>query len=312
MMKNKIVVLSGGVGGARFLEGLVQLVPQKDIVVIGNTGDDEEFYGLHVSPDLDIVLYTLAGVVDEKQGWGLKNETYNTMKQLTFLGNNAWFQLGDKDLATHIHRTNLLKKGQTLHEITNELVRSFGLEIKLIPMSNEQVKTIIKTPHGAIPFQEYFVKNRWQDEILDILYSNAEESKPTPGIIDAILSANSVILTPSNPLVSIDTILSVPGIKNALLQTKSRIAAVSPIISGKTIKGPADKMMQAMGMEVSCSGVADHYRDFLDVIVIDTQDEKLKTDIEKLGIQTIVTNTIMKDKSAKKQLAQKVLDSVQS
>jgi len=309
-MNKKIVVLSGGVGGARFLEGLIQIIPQGKLFIIGNTGDDEQFYGLHVSPDLDTVLYTLSGVVNAKQGWGFKNETYNVMQQLTNLGNNDWFKLGDKDLAVHIHRTNLLKQGKKLSEITDELVGKFGLTVKLVPMTDDSVKTFIKTAHGRISFQEYFVKNRWQDEVLDIIYSSAEKTKPAPGIIDAILSSKGVIISPSNPLVSIDTILSIPGIRAALIKTKAKITAISPIIAGETIKGPAVKMMKEMGIEASALGVAQHYRDFLDVMIIDTKDKELKRRIEKLGIKTVVTNTIMKNNKIKKELAQIVVNTV--
>ena len=309
-MNNKIVVLSGGVGGARFLEGLIQIIPQEKVFVIGNTGDDEEFYGLHVSPDLDIVLYTLSGVVNEKQGWGLQNETYNVMQQLTNLGNNDWFKLGDKDLAVQIHRTNLLKQGKKLSDITNELVKEFGLKIKLVPMTDDSVKTVIKTINGPIPFQEYFVKNRWQDKVLDIIYSSAEKAKPAPGIIDTILSVEGIIIAPSNPLVSIDTILSISGIREALLKTKAKIIALSPIIAGETIKGPAVKMMKEIGIEASAVGVAQHYRDFLDAMIIDTKDKELKGKIEKLGIKTVVTNTIMKNKEIKKELAQIALNTL--
>lgn len=309
-MKNKIVILSGGVGGARFLEGLIQVVPQEEIFVIGNTGDDEKFYGLQVSPDLDIVMYTLAGVIDQKQGWGFQNETYNIMKQLTQLGNENWFQLGDKDMATHIHRTNLLKQGRLLSEVTDELVKKFGLNITLVPMSNDSSKTLIKTSHGLLPFQEYFVKNHWRDEVKDIIYSGADTAKPAPGILDKIESAKIIILTPSNPLVSIGTILAIPGIKNALTKTKAKVIAISPIISGKTIKGPADKMMRSMGIEVSSFGVAKYYKEFLDVMIIDTADKELTSEIKQLGINVIVTNTLMKNLKIKKELARTVLAAV--
>ena len=188
----------------------------------------------------------------------------------------------------------------------------FGLKITLLPMTNDSVRTYIQTPQSCIPFQEYFVKNRWQDEVVDIIYSDSQKTEPTPGILESIAGATAVIIAPSNPLVSIDTILAIPGIKNALIQTKANIAAVSPIVSGITIKGPADKMMKAMGMEVSAVGVAEHYRDFLDVMLIDTQDKHLIADIEKLGIKAIATNTIMKDKKTKAHLAQTVLDALQS
>lgn len=311
-MNNKIVVLSGGVGGAHFLEGLIQIIPQEEVFVIGNTGDDEQFYGLHVSPDLDIVMYTLAGVVNSTQGWGFQNETYNVMTQLTQLGNDDWFKLGDKDLATQIHRTNLLKEGKTLSEATDTLRKAFGLQIKLSPMSNQVVRTLIKTPRGFLPFQEYFVKNKAQDEVLDIIYSGSEKSHPAPGVLEAIHAAKAIILAPSNPLVSIGTILSIPGVRNALYTTKAKIAAISPIINGTTIKGPADKMMKGMGMEASALGVAEYYRDLLDVMIIDNQDKQLQKAIEKLEIKTVVTDTIMKNSKIKATLAQIALDAANS
>jgi LPPG:FO 2-phospho-L-lactate transferase len=309
-IKNKIVVLSGGVGGARFLEGLLQIRPQEKIFVIGNTGDDEDFYGLHVSPDLDIVLYTLSDVINREQGWGFKNETYTVMDQLTKLGNTEWFRLGDHDLAVHIHRTNLLKNGSTLSDVTDELVKSFGLKIKLVPMTNDSVKTFIKTTHGIIPFQEYFVKNRWQNKVLDIVYFDAQKAKPAHGIIDTILSAEGIILAPSNPFVSIDTILSIPGIKEALIKTKAKITAISPVIAGETIKGPAVKMMKELGHEASAVGVARHYKDFLDVMIIDKKDEKLAEEIEKIGVKTVVTNTVMTTIKIKTELAKTVIDTL--
>ncbi len=302
-----IVVFSGGVGGSRFLEGLIQVVPQEDIVVVGNTGDDEEFYGLHVSPDLDIVLYTLAGVVNTKQGWGFRHETFHVMQQLTKLGNDAWFRLGDNDLATHMYRTQLLQQGKTLTQVTDSLRKIFGLQIKLIPMSDQTVRTLIKTSHGIIPFQEYFVKNRSLAIVQDVIYKNAETSRPAPGILKAIEQAQMIILAPSNPLVSIGTILAIPGILEALQKTKAPVAAISPIINGLAVKGPVISMMNSMGMEASAAGIAKAYQNFLDLMIIDKQDEDLQKEITKLGIKSIVTNTIMKDKIAKKKLAQTVL-----
>ncbi|GCE12706.1 2-phospho-L-lactate transferase [Tengunoibacter tsumagoiensis] len=303
-----IVVLAGGVGAARFLQGVVQIVPQEQITVIANTGDDREFYGLHVSPDVDIVLYTLAGLVDEAQGWGLRHDTYHAMKQLTSYGNEDWFNLGDRDLATHIHRTNLLRQGKTLSEITNQLKNSLGLQITMLPMSNQSVETHIQTPTGLIHFEEYMVKRRFADEVLDVVFVGAQEAKPAPGVIEAIRNAEAVFIAPSNPIVSIGTILSVPGIHNALHETSAMVVAVSPIVGGAPIKGPADKIMRGLHREVSAVGVARGYRDFLDVMVIDQQDAHLATEIEDLGIPTVVTDTIMRDLTAKKALAQVVIE----
>jgi len=303
-----IVVLAGGVGAARFLEGLVQVVPQERLTVIVNTGDDRDFYGLHVSPDLDIVMYTLAGIVDEAHGWGIRNDTYNTMQQLTRYGNEDWFMLGDRDLATHIHRTSMLRQGKTLSEVTDELRRQFGLNIRILPMSDQPVATHIQTPIGLLHFQEYMVKRRCADEVLDVAFVGVNESQPAPGVLDAIKDAEAILIAPSNPIVSIGSILAVPGIHDMLHEAGGMVVAVSPIVGGTPIKGPADKLMRGLGMEVSAVGVARCYRDFLDVLVIDEQDAHLLSRIEDLGIPTVATNTIMRDSAAKAALARKVLE----
>ena len=302
-----IVVLAGGVGAARFLQGLVQVVPQEQITVIANTGDDREFYGLHVSPDIDIVMYTLAGIVDEKNGWGVARDTYHTMQQLTAYGNEDWFALGDRDLATHIHRTNLLRQGKTLSEITDDLRKSMGLQLRILPMSDQHIPTHIRTPRGLLHFEEYFVKYRSADEVQDVIFVGANEAKPAPGVLDAIKQADAILIAPSNPIVSIGSILAVPGVHDALHEASGMIVAVSPIVGGAPIKGPADKLMKGVGREVSAVGVASCYRDFLDVMVIDEQDTHLVEAIEDLGIPTVVTNTIMNDLTAKAKLAQAVL-----
>lgn len=303
-----IVVLSGGVGAARFLQGLVQLVPQERLTVIGNTGDDRDFYGLRVSPDLDIVMYTLSGIVDETHGWGIRGDTFNTMQQLTSYGNEDWFLLGDRDLATHIHRTHLLRQGKTLSEVTDDLRRRFGLGLRMLPMSDQLVQTHIQTPVGLLHFQEYMVKRRCEDEVQDVLFVGASEAKPAPGVLDAIKEAEAILLAPSNPIVSIGSILSVPGIHDALHEASGMVVAVSPIVSGSPIKGPADKLMRGLGMDVSAVGVARCYRDFLDVMVLDQQDAHLLDAIEDLGIPAIATDTIMRDAPSKAALARVVLE----
>jgi len=303
-----IVVLAGGVGAARFLQGLVQVVPQQKLTAIVNTGDDRDFYGLHVSPDLDIVMYTLAGVVDEAHGWGMRNDTYATMQQLTRYGNEDWFLLGDRDLATHIHRTNLLRQGKTLSEVTGELCKGFGLELRILPMSDQPVATHIQTPAGLLHFQEYMVKRRCADEVQDVVFIGSNEARPAPGVLDTIKSAEAILIAPSNPIVSIGSILAVPGIHNMLHEASGMVVAVSPIVGGAPIKGPADKLMRGLGMDVSAVGVARCYRDFLDVMVIDEQDAHLVSAIEDLGIPTVVTNTIMRDDAAKAALARGILE----
>jgi LPPG:FO 2-phospho-L-lactate transferase len=302
-----IVVLAGGVGGARFLQGVVQVVPQQQITVIANTGDDREFYGLHVSPDIDIVLYTLAGIVDTANGWGIRDDTYNTMQQLTRYGNEDWFLLGDRDLATHIHRTNLLRQGKTLSEITDNLRRQLGLDLRVLPMSDQLVATHIQTPAGLLHFEEYMVERRAADEVQDVVFVGASEARPAPGVLDALKQADAIFLAPSNPIVSIGSILAIPGVHNALHEASGMIVAVSPIVGGAPIKGPADKLMSGMGIEVSAVGVTRCYRDFLDVMIIDEQDAQLAHDIEDLGIPVIVTDTIMRDDATKAALARTAL-----
>lgn len=303
-----IVVLAGGVGAARFLQGLVQVVPQERLTVIVNTGDDRDFYGLHVSPDLDIVMYTLSGLVNEAHGWGIRNDTFNAMQQLTSYGNEDWFMLGDRDLATHIHRTNLLRQGKPLSEITDALRKQFDLKLRILPMSDQVVTTYIQTPVGLLHFQEYMVKRKCLDAVLDVVFVGASESRPAPGVLDAIKDAEAILIAPSNPIVSIGSILAIPGIHDTLHEASGMVVAISPIVGGAPIKGPADKLMLGLKMEVSPVGVARFYRDFLDVMVIDKQDEHLLDAIEDLGIPAVATNTIMRDGAAKKALAQKVLE----
>jgi LPPG:FO 2-phospho-L-lactate transferase len=302
-----IVVLAGGVGAARFLQGVVQVVPPQQLTVIANTGDDRAFYGLHVSPDIDIVMYTLAGLIDETHGWGMRNDTYHTMQQLTQYGNEDWFMLGDRDLATHIHRTNLLRQGKTLSAITDELRKAFGLQLRILPMSDQPIATHIQTPAGLIHFEEYMVQRKCADEVQDVVFVGADTATATPDVIEAIQQADAILLAPSNPIVSIGSILAVPGIHDALHEASGMIVAVSPIVGGAPIKGPADKLLRGMGYEVSAVGVARCYRDFLDVMVIDEQDAQIASEIEDLGIPTVVTNTIMRDTAAKAELARNVL-----
>ncbi|QBD77954.1 2-phospho-L-lactate transferase [Ktedonosporobacter rubrisoli] len=302
-----IAVLAGGVGAARFLQGVVQVVPQKELTVIANTGDDRDFYGLRVCPDIDIVIYTLGGVVDEKYGWGIRNDTHNTMQQLTHYGNEDWFLLGDKDLATHIHRTNLLRQGKTLSEVTDNLRARFGLELRILPMSDQPIETHIKTPAGLLHFEEYMVKRQSVDEVQDVVFVGAKEAKPAPDVLDTLKAADVILIAPSNPIVSIGSILAVPGIHDVLHEASGMVVAVSPIVGGAPIKGPADKLMRGLGLDVSAVDVARCYRDFLDVMVIDEQDAHLAGEIEDLGIPTVVTNTIMRDSATKAELARTVL-----
>jgi LPPG:FO 2-phospho-L-lactate transferase len=304
-----ITALAGGVGAARFLTGLVKLVNEEDLRIIANTGDDIELFGLHISPDIDIVAYTLAGIVDEDKGWGIKGDTFHCLEMLKKHGADTWFNLGDRDLATHIYRTERLAKGVTLSQITDEICRALGLKVKILPMSNDKFETRIKIPEGSVHFEEYFVKRQAKDEVLGVEFAGATDAKPSPGVLEAILDAELVIVCPSNPVVSIGTILAVDGVRDALRKTSARVVAVSPIVAGAPIKGPADKLLRGLGLDVSAYGVAELYSDFLDAFVIDVKDEGEKNKIELLGLDVKVTNTIMKSLHDKVSLARTVLES---
>lgn len=312
-----ITALAGGVGAARFLEGLIKVIDNDELSVIVNTGDDIELYGLHISPDLDIVIYTLAGIVDDEKGWGIKGDTFNCLKALQRYSYDTWFMLGDKDLATHIHRTDLLKKGLKLSEVIDKECVALGVKAKIIPMTDDRVETIMVTDKGTMHFQEYLVRRKAQDEVLKIIFKNIEKARPAPGVIDSIMKARGIIICPSNPIVSIGTILSVPGVRESLKETRAKIVGISPLIAGKTVKGPADKLMSSLATQlqiekedVSAYGVAKLYRDFLDVFVIDNLDANLKEKIEALGIKVIVTDTIMKGLKEKIELARIALNAI--
>lgn len=303
-----ITALAGGVGAARFLTGLVRLVKGEDLSIVVNTGDDIEMFGLHISPDVDIVTYTLAGVVDEEKGWGIKGDTFNCLEALRKLYFEAWFNLGDKDLATHMFRTSLLKKGFKLSEITAQISRALGLDVKILPMTDDKFETRIVTENGSVHFQEYLVKRGAKDEVLGVKFLGAESAKPAVGVVEAIMDAELVVICPSNPVVSIGTILAVEGVREAVQSTAAKKVAVSPIIAGAPVKGPADKLLRGLGLEVSAYSVAKLYLDFLDTFVLDMADAAEKGRIEKLGIEVKVTNTIMKSLEDKIKLARTVLE----
>ena len=303
-----ITALAGGVGAARFLTGLTRLVKEEDLKVIANTGDDIELFGLHISPDIDIVAYTLAGIVDEERGWGIRGDTFQCLETLKKRGLDTWFGLGDRDLATHIYRTDRLKQGFTLTQITSEVCQSLGLKIKILPMTNDKFETRITTGIGSMHFEEYFVRRKCKDEILSVEFVGAITAKPSPGVLESILDAELIVICPSNPIVSIGTILAVEGVRDALRRTIARVIAVSPIVAGFPIKGPADKILRGLGLEVSAFGVAQLYADFLDTFIIDSKDSAAKSKIEKLGVNVKVTNTIMKSLDDKVSLARVVLE----
>ena len=308
ILMGRVVALAGGVGAAKLLRGLVRVVPPEDIVIVGNVGDDFEFHGLHVSPDLDIVMYTLAGVVDEARGWGVADDTFTCLEMLERLGFETWFKLGDKDIAVQTVRTDLLRSGVSLSEAVAELCRLLGVKARLMPMSNDPVRTVVLSGCVRLGFQEYFVKRRATDEVTRVLFEGCGDAKPAPGVIEAINSAERVVVCPSNPVLSIGPILSVPGIRDALKSTRGLIVGVSPIVGGKAVKGPADRIMSSLGLEASAYGVAKLYEDFVDHLIIDRADADLRTRIEELGIRASVADTIMKDVENAVSLAAKVME----
>lgn len=305
-----VLILAGGVGGSKFVKG-ASLV-EEDVMAIINTGDDFERFGLYISPDIDINLYTLANLIHE-QGWGFKDETYSSQSVLSEIyGEDCWFNLGDKDLATHIFRTHLMKENKTLTEITAILCERLGIKARVIPMSNEPVQTYINTPEGVIHFQKYLIKRNMSDQVLGIHLSGIEHAKPAPGMMDAIHSAKMIVLAPSNPFVSIGPILAVPGIRNAIRESKAVVAAISPIIGGKAVKGPAAKMLADLQVEVSPIGIAKLYEDLLDVMVIDRQDEQYRKQLEHHGFDVLVTNTILDSDQRKANLAKEVIEFIKA
>lgn len=306
-VRGRVTCLAGGVGAARFLEGLVKVLPEREISIVVNTGDDIELYGLHISPDLDIVTYTLAGIVNEEKGWGIKNDTFNCLSTLQRYGYETWFNIGDRDFATHIYRTQRLEEGLTLSEVTAEIVKAHGLEETILPMSNDKVETRIVIPDGEVPFQEYMVKQGMQGEVTGVRFEGAEHATPCSEVLNAISEASGIIVCPSNPIVSIGTILTLKGIRKGLTETDAKVVAISPIIAGTAVKGPAEKMMRGLGMEVSAFGVAHLYRDFLDAFILDNADRGQKDRVEALGIEAVVTNTLMKTIDDKKHLAEVAL-----
>jgi LPPG:FO 2-phospho-L-lactate transferase len=304
-----ITALAGGVGAARFLTGLVKLVNEKDLSIIVNTGDDIEMFGLHISPDIDIVAYTLAGIVDEEKGWGIKGDTFHCLETLRRFNREVWFNLGDKDLATHIFRTNLLKNGLRLSEVTAHISHALGLNVAILPMTDDKFETRIITETGSVHFQEYLVKRGGKDEVLGVEFLGAEIVNPAPGVLESIRKAQLIIICPSNPIVSIGTILAVKGVRDALRHTDAKRVAISPIIAGAPVKGPADKLLRGLGFEVSAYSVAKLYSDFVDTFILDSADSAEKDKIEKLGIEVKVTNTLMKNLETKIALAKTVLES---
>jgi len=302
-----LVVLTGGTGGVKLIEGLAAEMDPAQLTIICNTADDEIFHGLYVAPDIDTITYTLAGLNDSKRGWGIQGDTFTVLQQLRRLGNDAWFNLGDKDFATHITRTRLLSGGLTLAQVTERIGTALGVKATILPMSNERVETRVVTPEGELSFQEFFVKERWSPAVDEVHFIGAERSKPAPGVLEAIRQSAAVVIAPSNPITSIGPILAVSEIRRALRHSVVTVVGVSPIIGGAAISGPAHKLMVAKGLEPSAFGVADGYRDLLNRFVIDNEDRGLRDRIESLGIRVLETPIRMRSRADKRRLAREVL-----
>ena len=304
----KITALAGGIGASKFLLGLASVLPPEDITIIANTGDDIELFGLRVCPDIDTVTYTLGGVINPVTGWGLHDDTFECLQGLKRYGEDIWFNLGDRDLATHIFRTHNLRQGVSLSEVTDSIRRAFGVKSTILPMTDAYTPTRIKTDNGEMHLQEYFVRRRCEPRVIDISFDNIEHAKPAAGVKNAILDADLVILCPSNPFISIGPILAVPGIREMLCETEATVIAITPIIGGKAMKGPAADMLRDLGYEVSAGAVAKIYRDFLDVFVLDEVDAELQAEIKANGSRVITTNTVMNTAEEKAALARKVVE----
>jgi LPPG:FO 2-phospho-L-lactate transferase len=302
----RIVALAGGVGGAKLAHGLAQILPPEDLTIIVNTGDDFEHYGLYICPDLDTVCYTLAGLANPETGWGRVNETWNAFGNASRLGGPNWFNLGDQDLGTHLERTRRLKGGQCLSEITHEFCEAWGVKHNVLPMSDQSVRTVVETEEGELPFQEYFVHRRCEPRVTGFRFEGADKAEPTPGAQEALQSADALVICPSNPWVSIDPILKIFAPVWGTVP-ELRVIAVSPIIGGETVKGPAAKMYRELGIEPSALAVANHYHGLVTHFVLDELDKQLQGEIMGLDMQTLVTNTLMRSHDDRSQLAHKVL-----
>ena len=302
-----IVALTGGTGGAKLIEGIAGLLDPAELTIVCNTGDDCVFHGLYISPDIDTITYTLAGLSDTEKGWGIRGDTFAALEQLRRLGNDAWFNLGDKDLATHIMRTRLFAEGLKLSEVTDRIRRALGVGTTILPMSDERLETRVQTLKGEISFQEYFVKEHWAPEVSAVRFAGAGKSRPAPGVLDAIAKAEAVIVCPSNPITSIGPILAVTQIRAALEKIEAPVLAVSPIIGKFALSGPAHKLMIACGFEASPVGVAKTYAGFLDTLIIAQEDHCDSEQIYNLGVKAVCGDIRMNSLAEKKRLAAEVL-----
>ena len=302
-----IVVLTGGTGGAKFVDGLRRVVPAEELTIIVNTGDDHEWWGLYVSPDIDSVVYMMADLLSSERGWGVRGDTFHCLQAMKELGEEAWFSVGDRDLATHLLRTQLLSKGQTLSEATSFIAQKLGLRSRILPMSDMRVETRVDTPAGNLSFEEYFVKRWYQDPVNAVHFVGSSEAEAAPGVVEAIASAQAVLIAPSNPVTSIGPILAVPGIREALQATAAKVVAVSPIIGKAAVSGPAANLMKAQGLPVSIAGVAKAYESFLDILMADDSDAAAALSLTSDRLQAHCTNIMMRDTEDKTRIARTAL-----
>lgn len=304
----RVAVLCGGVGAARLLAGLIEVVAADELTAIVNVGDDMELHGLHISPDLDTVVYTVSGQVSTERGWGLGGETWQAMEMLGHYGGPDWFSLGDRDLGTHLFRTGELRRGRALGEVTADIAEAWGLDFAILPVTDDRLRTMVTVPgEGEITFQEYFVGRAHSVPVSAVRFDGADSARPGPGVLEALDEADRIVVAPSNPAVSIDPVLAVPGVADALRRRRDAVVAVSPIIGGKALKGPADRLLVELGLEASAVGVAQWYQDVVGTLVIDEVDRALAPAIEALGLRVVVTDTIMSAPAVTRDLAETVL-----
>ena len=304
----KVCALAGGVGGAKLAAGLQDVLPAGDLSVVVNTADDFDLWGLHICPDLDTVMYTLAGIANPETGWGIVDESFETLNMLGRYGEDTWFKLGDRDLATHVLRTDRLRSGETLTEITDRLSGALDLASAVLPMTDDPVSTMLDTPEGRLEFQEYFVRRGQKDEVLGVELRGIDDAGPTEAVLAAISGADAIIFCPSNPVVSIGPILALPGMRKALALSRAPKVAVSPIVGGRALKGPADKMLLSLGHEVSSAGVAAIYAGLVDGMVVDTVDDDDRAGIEAIGMRVLVTDSVMREAGDRARLASETLE----
>lgn len=294
----RVVALAGGVGGARLAHGLAAVVPPGDLAVVVNTADDEEIHGLLVCPDHDTVLYTLAGLADRERGWGLAGETWAAAEMLGRLGEPTWFRLGDRDLGVHLHRTRRIREGERLTAVNRSIQRALGVDTPILPMADEAVRTRVRTPEGWLAFQDYFVRRRQEPEVLEVAFDGVEAARPTPEVAAALGAAEAIVICPSNPFVSIAPILAVPGMRPLLEDARIRgvrVAAVSPLVAGRALRGPADRMARSLGLESSATGIARHYAGLVDALLVDEADAGEAPAIAGLGLEPVVAAAVMTD-----------------